>query len=98
MIDLSPIGGVVSTLQESKIECLSADKVGSLLLHIEMQKVNLDPGCLLVLFSITLPRSITCLPILDRWNSKTLTVDGAAEYQGFSAAFTARATATSKEP
>lgn len=28
VIDLSPVGGVVSTLKESKIECLSADKVG----------------------------------------------------------------------
>lgn len=27
VIDLSPVGGVVSTLKESKIECLSADKV-----------------------------------------------------------------------
>ena len=27
VIDLSPVGGVVSTLQEAKIECLSADKV-----------------------------------------------------------------------
>lgn len=28
VIDLSPAGDVVSTLKESKIECLSADKVG----------------------------------------------------------------------
>jgi len=28
VIDLSPEGGVVSSLQESQIECLSADKVG----------------------------------------------------------------------
>lgn len=27
VIDLSPEGGVVSTLKESQIECLSADKV-----------------------------------------------------------------------
>lgn len=27
VIDLSPVGGVVSTLQEGKIECLSGDKV-----------------------------------------------------------------------
>ena len=27
IIDLSPVGGVVSTLQEGKIECLSGDKV-----------------------------------------------------------------------
>ena len=30
VIDLSPKGGVVSTLQESQVECLSADKVGAL--------------------------------------------------------------------
>ena len=29
VVDLSPVGGVVSTLQEGKIECLSGDKVGS---------------------------------------------------------------------
>ena len=29
VIDLSPEGGVVSTLQESQVECLSADKVSS---------------------------------------------------------------------
>lgn len=28
VIDLSPKGGVVSSLQESQVECLSADKVG----------------------------------------------------------------------
>ena len=28
VIDISPQGGVVSTLQESKIECLTNDKVG----------------------------------------------------------------------
>ena len=28
VIDLSPEGGVVSSLQESQIECMSADKVG----------------------------------------------------------------------
>jgi len=27
VIDLSPVGGAVSTLQESKVECVSADKV-----------------------------------------------------------------------
>ena len=27
IIDLSPVGGMVSTLQEGKIECLSGDKV-----------------------------------------------------------------------
>ena len=27
VIDLSPVGGVVSTLRESQVECLSADKV-----------------------------------------------------------------------
>ena len=27
VIDLSPVGGMVSTLQEGKIECLSGDKV-----------------------------------------------------------------------
>jgi ATP-dependent RNA helicase DDX24/MAK5 len=27
VVDLSPEGGIVSTFQESKIECLSADKV-----------------------------------------------------------------------
>lgn len=33
VIDLSPVGGVVSTLKESKIECLSADKVSPRLVH-----------------------------------------------------------------
>ena len=27
VVDLSPEGGVVATLQESKVDCLSADKV-----------------------------------------------------------------------
>jgi hypothetical protein len=35
VIDLSPVGSVVSTLQESKIECLSADKVRSLFFYIK---------------------------------------------------------------
>ena len=30
IIDLSPKGGVVASLQESQVECLSVDKVGSL--------------------------------------------------------------------
>ena len=36
VVDLSPAGGVVSTLQESKIECLVADKVGILLSILEI--------------------------------------------------------------
>jgi ATP-dependent RNA helicase DDX24/MAK5 len=28
IIDLSPEGGAVSTLQESKVECVNTDKVG----------------------------------------------------------------------
>jgi hypothetical protein len=33
VIDLSPVGGVVSTLQESKVECLSSDKARSFASH-----------------------------------------------------------------
>ena len=40
MIDLSPVGGVVSSLQESKVECLSADKVCSLLPRTEDENPN----------------------------------------------------------
>jgi hypothetical protein len=64
VIDLSPVGGVVSTLQESKIECLSADKV-RLMTSTKTTKPYLCAGCLPVLFPFTLPRPITCLLVLD---------------------------------
>ena len=65
VIDISPEGGVVSTLQESKVECLSAEKVGHRSLLLDKYLFNFNfTGCILVLLPSSIPRSIAGVPIL----------------------------------
>lgn len=66
VIDLSPIGGVVSTLQEGKIECLVADKVFIHFFNCKLKaKLALLSGRLSVLLSSSIPWEISSFPILD---------------------------------
>ena len=64
VIDLSPKGGVVSTLKESKVECVVSDKVRPV--HGE-NGVRLiahgHTGRISVLLPIALPWEIACLPL-----------------------------------
>ena len=71
VIDLSPAGGVVSTLQEAKIECLSGDKV-SLYIVCSFPKLRLDTisffcrsGFISLLLPPSLPRQIPGISFLD---------------------------------
>jgi ATP-dependent RNA helicase DDX24/MAK5 len=65
VVDLSPAGGVVSTLQESKIECLVADKV-LLLLDTCKFCANTNQDVYLYYFLLRYPgRSLVFLSSID---------------------------------
>jgi len=66
VIDLSPEGGVVSSLQESQIECLSADKVGPLYLPIQQRLQSIPQDTYLYYFLLRYPgRSLVFLSSID---------------------------------
>lgn len=58
VIDISPEGGVVSSLKESKIECLSAEKVRPARFILTFSYFCLVPGRLSVLFPPQISRQI----------------------------------------
>ena len=69
IIDISPEGGVVSTLKESKIECLAADKVrliGEMYHIIESPRI----GCPSLPFSSAIPRAHARVFIINRRDSQ----------------------------
>ena len=55
------------------------------------------PGCLPLLFSASISRSISCLPFIDWWNSKTDAAIGTTRFESISATFSARAETTSEK-
>ncbi len=67
MIDLSPKGGVVSTLKESKIECLSADKVSDVFNVIRKKTfTDISQDVYLYYFLLRYPgRSLVFLSSID---------------------------------
>ena len=66
IIDLSPEGGVVSSLQESQIECLSADKVGRLCHPIQYRSQPTRQDTYLYYFLLRYPgRSLVFLSSID---------------------------------
>lgn len=69
VIDLSPEGGVVSTLRESKIECLASDKVRfPCAFHHPGQVLTMNPerraGCVPLLLPFAISRSFAGLPFV----------------------------------
>ena len=66
VIDLSPEGGVVPSLQESQIECLSADKVGRLCFPIQRRSQPTPQDTYLYYFLLRYPgRSLVFLSSID---------------------------------
>lgn len=68
VIDLSPAGGVVSTLQESKIECLASEKVSitHVLILIALHLRELHKDAYLYYFLLRYPgRSLVFLSAID---------------------------------
>lgn len=68
VIDLSPEGGVVSTLQESKIECLTSEKVRHkhVLILISIHLRHVDKDAYLYYFLLRYPgRSLVFLSAID---------------------------------
>lgn len=66
VIDLSPEGGVVSTLQESKIECLGSEKVTPqtrVVPDIDSFTPPCRQGCISILFSTPISWSFPRVPI-----------------------------------
>lgn len=69
IIDLSPKDGVVSRLQESKIECMAVNKV--LLFSIPIENFsNCSIGYLSLLFSPPLSWPIPDFHVIYRWYQK----------------------------
>lgn len=68
--DLSPKGGVVPTLKESKIECLATDKVRVLCSTCPLSE-SPAAGCLSLLLSSAIPRAHACVHVINRRNSQT---------------------------
>lgn len=67
IIDLSPQGNVVPTLQEAKIECLANHKVILVLTGTEMKYSPIhSPGCLSILLPSPASRSFTRLFVIYR--------------------------------
>jgi hypothetical protein len=69
IVDISPKGGIVPTLKESRIECLATDKVRVLrsTCPLSMSPVA---GCLSLLFSPAVPRAHACVRVVNRRNSQ----------------------------
>lgn len=70
IIDISPEGGIVSTLKESRIECLAADKVrmnNGVYYIIESPCI----GCPSLLFPSAVSRAHACVSIINRRDSQT---------------------------
>lgn len=68
VIDISPDGGVVSTLQESKIECLSSEKVNvtDTLIQVPIHLRQLRKDAYLYYFLLRYPgRSLVFLSAID---------------------------------
>lgn len=101
VVDISPEGGVVATLQESKVECLSADKVCSFLVLIIYRMFNLYVpsfvGRVPLLLPLTIPRTDVSVPILHRWHPKTTPAHGSPTNSRVSSSLTARAAPTAEE-
>ena len=99
VIDLSPKGGVVSTLKESKVECVVSDKVR---LFNDLSGAPLTfrvhSGCVSVLLPVAISWEIACLPLRHRRYPASTTAHGTSGDQGISPSFPTRAEATTEEP
>ena len=98
VIDLSPKGGVVSTLKESKVECVVSDKVR---LFNGLSGVQLTfrvhPGSVSVLLPVAIPWEIACLPLRHRRYPASTTAHGTSGDQGIPPSFPTRTEATIEE-
>lgn len=102
VIDLSPEGGVVSTLKESQIECLSADKVRFVFSNHPVTRTGLTfcvaLGCLSILLSTPIPRPLTGVPLFHRRYTQTITPDGTSPAQSLSATLAIAAETATEKP
>lgn len=102
VIDLSPEGGVVSTLKESQIECLSADKVRFVFSNHPVTRTGLTfcvaLGCLSILLPTPIPRPLTGVPLFHRRYTQTITPDGTSPAQSLPATLATAAEAKTEKP
>lgn len=68
IVDLSPKDGLVSTFQESRIECIPSDKVRSDLWVCRARLIS-RAGCIYLLLSASIPGSIPRIYVGYRWDS-----------------------------
>lgn len=64
VIDISPEGGVVSSLKESKIECLGTDKVRSPR-YLCFADSNVFAGCIPILLPAALSRALARIFVIN---------------------------------
>jgi hypothetical protein len=69
IVDISPRGGMVPTLKESRIECLVTDKVRVFILTCPLSE-SPAVGCLSLLFPSAIPRAHACVHVINRRNSQ----------------------------
>lgn len=102
VIDLSPEGGVVSTLKESQIECLSADKVRFVFSNHPITRTGLTfcvaLGCLSILLPTPIPRPLTGVPLFHRRYTQTITPDGTSPAQSLPATLAIAAETKTQKP
>jgi hypothetical protein len=73
IIDISPEGGVVSTLKESRIECLAADKV-RVISGVYYINESSCIGCPSLLLPSAISRTNACVSIINRRDSQADTL------------------------
>jgi hypothetical protein len=89
--DLSPKGGAVPTLKESRIECLATDKVRVLCSTCPLSE-SPAAGCLSLLLSSAIPRAHACVHVINRRNSQISASSRATRPTHVPTSFPARAT------
>ena len=76
VVDISPRGGMVPTLKESRIECLATDKVRVFRSTCPLSE-SPATGCLPLLFPSAIPRAHACVHVINRRSSQISTSSGA---------------------
>lgn len=95
--DLSPKGGVVPTLRESRIECLATDKV-RVLCSTCLLSESRATGHLSLLLPSAIPRAHACVHVINRRNSQTSASSRATRPTHVPTSLAARATPAPQEP
>lgn len=99
VIDISPEGGAVSTLQLSRLECLSSDKVRLFnMVHVPWPLTSSFLGRVSVLLPAAIPRPFPRVLIGYRWHPAAPTIVGITEPENLPFALPTGAAPAAEEP